>query len=319
MKDKTFFLDQSVQHLFNQFMETKKSIYVYNILLRYFYLYFLHEKLIKKLNITLHMKYSINDLLHWYENSISYNYIEDSLKIINSPKWIPLCGVDHTFYYSIDIESNIELFRHFAEYPWDEWNNGVVLEVGSGFGIYSFVFNLFKKYYNLDNLHIYSFDFDTYKVDKLKDLYKFLKLTDNNDFIIGDCSKKETFEFLRKEKIYLLYSETFSGKGAHTQDYFKIMNNVFNNFNETLSYNTHIFPYEFIINNKKYSAREYVEYVNASENDDYLKHFIDGFLINGKYQFLTGYEIDKETIEIREYIRNKFPRRIGFRWGINIV
>lgn len=314
-----YFVNESIAILMYEFLSTKKPIYVYNILLRYFYFYFLHEKLTNKLDIKLDIKPSVQDFNNWYVRLISEEKIESVLSVINSEHWIPLCGVDHTFYYSIDIESNTELFRHFSLLPWYDWGiGGTVLEVGSGFGIYVFLFNLFKKYYGYNDLQIYSFDFDTYKIEKLKSLYKFLNLTDKNDFVIGDCSKKETFKFLKRKPIKLFYSETFSGKGAHTQDYFKIMNNVFSNFSKSIRPEA-IFPYQFIINGQEFSAKEYVDYVNSSNNDDYLNHFIDAFKINGKYQYLTGYEIDAETAEIKEYIKSRFKNRIGFRWGINIV
>jgi hypothetical protein len=313
-----YFLNASIKNLLYLFITTKRPLYVYNILLRYFYFYFLHERIVDKLKIKLDLKPLVSDLQDWYTKPIPYSNISRSLSIINSEYWIPLCGVDHTFYYSLDIESNTELFRHFSLYDWKNWKDGVVLEVGSGFGIYVFLFNLFKKYYENKNLYIYSFDFDQYKIDKLKDLYRFLGLVDKNDFILGDCSEKETFKFLNNKSIHLFYSETFSGKGAHTQDYFKIMDNLFNNFRGIIN-PENIFPYWFIINKKEYSALDYVNYVNNSNSDEYLNHFIDGFIINNRYQSLTGYDIDDETIEIKNYIQEKFKKRIGFRWGINIV
>lgn len=314
-----YFIDESIALLMYEFLRTKKPIYVYNILLRYFYFYFLHEKLIDKLDINLEIKPSVTDFNDWYYRLIPEKKIESALSIINSEYWVPLCGVDHTFYYSIDIESNMELFKHFSSLPWYDWSpGGTVLEVGSGFGIYVFLFNLFKRYYSLKKLHIYSFDFDEYKIEKLRSLYQFLNLTDKNDFIIGDCSNKVTFEFLKYDLIRLFYSETFSGKGAHTQDYFRIMDNVFANFDKLIRSEI-IFPYHFIINNQKFSAKEYVDYITHSKSDEYKRHFIEAFLINGKYQYLTGYEMDNETAEIREYIKDRFGKRVGFRWGINIV
>lgn len=261
--------DKTDLEILELFIQTDHPIYVFNLLLKYFY-YNLSISTKKYSYIFKYNNETLNELLEYYKN----NY--ETFK-----------KIDHTFYYSLDIESNIELFRHFLKYPWEKWDNGTILEVGSGFGIYTYLFNLFKDYYNLTNLKIISYDFSKYKIKKLKKIGAILQWT-NNEYNIADATKTETFESLKTDNIKLIYSETFSSLGYDRENYNRIISNI-----KKCKLKGIIFPKDFIIK----------------------ENLITHVKINDHYQSLSGFEIDLESIKIKKYIELKFKGYFGFRWG----
>lgn len=262
--------DKTDLELLDLFVQTDDAIYCFNLLLRYFYY-----------NINIETK-KYTKVLNYNEVNLTdcFEYYRENAEILKNKN-----THDHTIYYSLDINSNVELFRHFLNFKWE--NEGTVLEVGSGFGIYTYLFNLIKEYYNFE-FKLVSYDFSEYKINKLKQIGALLKWK-NNEYYVADATKPETFDSVKNDNIKLIYSETFSSLGVNRENYNRIMNNI-----AYCGLSGIIFPNDFII-----------------ENDIFKK-----VKINGKYQSLDGFEIDDRSKEIEKYIKENYDGLFGFRWGL---
>jgi MoaA/NifB/PqqE/SkfB family radical SAM enzyme len=190
---------------------------------------------------------------------------------------------DHTIYYCLDTVSNTKLFRHFLEYPWEDWDGKTVIEVGAGFGIYTLLFNLIKEYYDID-IKIVSIDCSEGKIESLKTLAEDMCWT-NNDFICGDATDETTFALHKWDNVALIYSETFGKTGETREPYFDIINTI----HKTFMPQYELFPKDFILD---------------SENN------IEAVKIQGKYFYF-----EHEEDELTEYISKISEGKMGPRWG----
>lgn len=281
---KYFIPNLSFQDIIQKFIETDDPIYVYNFLIRYFYINMKAEK----------------NIFFKIDKHITYSDIQKMITQY-SKKFDDYIVSDHTIFYILDIESNTELFRHFiSNCDWKEWNNKTILEVGCGGGIYTFLFNELKTYFNVPNLQICSYDFSDYKISKILNIEKRCEWT-NNIIKCVDCIE-ESFDDVNND-IVLIYSETFSMFGAHRENFYKIIDNI--KFRLSLD---NIFPYSFRINN---TEEINVNDFHQCENSDIISHVF----INNKFQnILTGFDIDKETEILKKYINENYSC-FGFRWG----
>ncbi len=289
-----FFIDDNIENLFKSFIETKEPIYVYNILIRYFHLYFNHTT-----------------TKNYYTDNIDKNTIYATLDMINTPEWKSLLEKDHTIRYSLDMITNTTLFRHFCEYDWENWKDGNVLELGSGFGIYVFMFVLLKKYYKLDNLQILSADFSEYKINNLTSLYK--SLNEDVNLVCGDCTDPALYSHLKDQKIHLLYSETFSQIDALRESFFKIMDTV-------LQQNLDIdntFPEDFIISKTEYKYNLFIDQFRSMIWEEGSRIGNINAIKIGKYYYnIQNPKEDAKTTAMRHYVERKFNDRIAIRWEL---
>lgn len=282
--------NQTDLELLTNFIQTDDPVYVYNLLLRYFY-------------------YNMCIELNRYEDLANFNistlteflifYKENYEKLTN---W----HQDHTLYYALDVNSNVELFRHFLKYPWEQWNDKTILEVGAGFGIYVFLFNLIKTYYNL-NTRIKAYDFSEYKINKIKQVGNFLQWN-NTVYTIADCCLRETFKDCVDDDIVLIYSETFSRR-VGKEPYFRIMQNIIQKCSDLIRTPYILFPKDFIIEGEHTETTAYINHMNE---DAYIQYF----LVNEKYQSLIEFDVDEETTKLTNYIQHQWGDCIGFRWTV---
>jgi len=277
----------SNQELLHQFIETDDSIYVFNLLARYFYY---------NLCIEMEQEYKMGEFN-------TQNFAEVISFFKQHSEELKLWRNDHTIRYALDVLSNTILFRHFLNYPWTQWENKTVLEVGAGFGIYVFLFNLIKEYYNV-NIQLKSYDLSDYKLDKIRKIGEFLEWSDNK-IITADCCVSETFDDCINDDIALIYSETFS-REVGREPYFKIIDNIIFDCKDSIKQPYILFPSYFTIEGKNVNA---VEYTHHKDDDDKISHV----KINGIYQSLYGFEVDDNTQAITDYMREYYPEH-GFRW-----
>lgn len=269
-----YYLNEPSEEMFEKFIKTNEPIYFFNILLNYF-------------NLSMNVMYGPMNLFEAFEYcSVNTSKIKDD---------------DYTYYFSLDISSNIKLARYFLSLPWEEWDNKDIFEVGCGFGLYTHFFNLIKDYYKL-NTKIYSYDFVRTKIRKLRKIELLLGWS-NNIILCKDCIK---FRDFKDKDIALLYSETFSSKAALKEDYFRIMKNI---ISQDINIHDKIFPREFIISGKQYTTKEYL--LNLNKDD-----VIESVKIGNEMCSLSEFRCDDE-LEIYNYMKNEFEYKnvFGFRWG----
>ena len=258
--------------LLNKFIHTNDPIYCYNLLVRYFYY---------------NMSVEMNKFRYIYDfNEINLEQVFDFYKNEYN-RLIKVSTGDRTIYYSLDLISNIELFRHFLKYPWSSWNDKIVIECGVGFGIYTYLFNLIKMLFNV-NLSIHSIDYSEYKIKKLEKISGLLQWSDN---VIKCADAREVLTFDGYDgNVKLIYSETFSMFDVSKENYFLIKDNLEKcfDFNETI-----LFPKDFVI-----------------ENDS-----IKSVVINGVYRNLSNFRVDNRSQNIMNDLLSEYPKIFGFRWG----
>ena len=132
---------------FAEYYNTRSEKYLLNILARHFFM-----KMCTRFKYDLEFNEdNFNRILKIYKKgAIEYIRIED----------------DHTIFYCMDVVSNKKILDEILTYPWEDWKGHTVLEVGSGFGVFTYLFNLIKEYFDID-VEIVSIDFSESKINSL--------------------------------------------------------------------------------------------------------------------------------------------------------